>query len=271
LEGQPSGAEAQPWPTRMRSRSRCPRPTAASCGAGSAAGRRGRRSPPAPASSSPAPSRVPPVARRPGVRPAPRTNTWRPRLGRQVFVRGAAEEPENTDRATAVADTAALWRACLAVLERPDRGGSYRPAALSLWRVPDALARLRRMLPTVPPEGAALERFLPETTAEEPDAVLRRRAALARTLLAGWSWAARAPLRSRRRRLSAWSRRSHRPGRPTRYHLDVCRRGTSRRLCNAGLHFVPGSAGRRALRASRATSTGRAVGPSTARGCCGCG
>src|SRR3712207_1720884 len=57
----------------------------------------------------------------------------RPRLGRQVFVRGAAEEPENTDRATAVADTAALWRACLAVLERPDRGGFYRPAALSLW------------------------------------------------------------------------------------------------------------------------------------------
>ena len=51
--------------------------------------------------------------------------------------------------------------------------------------MPDALARLRRMLPAVPPEGAALERFLPETTDDGPDAVLWRRAALASTLLAG--------------------------------------------------------------------------------------
>jgi segregation and condensation protein A len=78
-----------------------------------------------------------------------------------------------------------LLRACLAVLERPDRSASYRPAPLPLWRVPDALARLRRMLPRVPPEGAALERFLPETAAGGPNAALRRRAALASTLLAG--------------------------------------------------------------------------------------
>ncbi len=78
-----------------------------------------------------------------------------------------------------------MLRACLAVLERPDRGGSWRPAPLPLWRVPDALARLRRMLPAIPPEGAALERFLPEAAAEGPDAALRRRAALASTLLAG--------------------------------------------------------------------------------------
>ena len=83
------------------------------------------------------------------------------------------------------ADTAALLRACLAVLERPDRGASYRPAPLLLWRVPDALARLRRMLPAVP-EGAPLERFLPEPEDDGgPDAELRRRAALASTLLAG--------------------------------------------------------------------------------------
>ena len=112
----------------------------------------------------------------------------RPRLGRDVFARGAAEEePEGADlrgAAPPAADVTALLRACLAVLERPGRGGSWRPAPLPLWRVPDALARLRRMLPTLP-EGAALERFLPETAAEEPDAALRRRAALASTLLAG--------------------------------------------------------------------------------------
>ena len=73
----------------------------------------------------------------------------------------------------------------LAALERPDRGASYRPAPLPLWRAPDALARLRRMLPAVPPEGAALERFLPEAVGDGPDAALRHRAALASTLLAG--------------------------------------------------------------------------------------
>jgi segregation and condensation protein A len=111
----------------------------------------------------------------------------RPRLGREVFARGAAEEgPESADRAVPQADVAALLRACLVVLERPDRGGSWRPAPLPLWRVPDALARLRRMLPAMPPEGAALERFLPEMTDDDgPDAALRRRAALASTLLAG--------------------------------------------------------------------------------------
>ena len=112
----------------------------------------------------------------------------RPRLGRDVFARGAAEEePEGADRGAPppVADTAALLCACLAVLERPDRGGSWRPAPLLLWRVPDALARLRRMLPAVPPEGATLERFLPEPADGGPGAALRHRAALASTLLAG--------------------------------------------------------------------------------------
>ena len=66
----------------------------------------------------------------------------------------------------------------------PILSASYQSAPLLLWRAPDALARLRRMLPTVP-EGAALERFLPEAMDNGPDAALRRRAALASTLLAG--------------------------------------------------------------------------------------
>jgi segregation and condensation protein A len=112
----------------------------------------------------------------------------RPQIGREVFARGAAEEPEDADRggATPAADTAALLRACLAALERGDRSGPWRPPPRPLWRVPDALARLRRLLPALP-EGAPLERFLPETAAgDDPGAAaLQRRAALASTLLAG--------------------------------------------------------------------------------------
>ncbi len=85
------------------------------------------------------------------------------------------------------AGVTALPRACLAVLERPERAGALRPAPLPLWRVPDALARLRRLLPGLP-AGAELERFLPGTAvdgSDQPDAPPGRRAALASTLLAG--------------------------------------------------------------------------------------
>lgn len=111
----------------------------------------------------------------------------RPQLGRDVFVCGAAAGPDNGSRAGLAVDTAALFRACLAVLERDTGHGTYRPEPLLLWRVPDALARLRRLLPAMP-DGAALERFLPgmaEDGPDRPDAILRRRAALASTLLAG--------------------------------------------------------------------------------------
>jgi segregation and condensation protein A len=60
---------------------------------------------------------------------------------------------------------------------------AVKPPSPGLFHSP--LARLRRMLPAVPPEGAALERFLPEPPDGGPDAALRRRAALASTLLAG--------------------------------------------------------------------------------------
>jgi segregation and condensation protein A len=64
-------------------------------------------------------------------------------------------------------------------------GGCYRPEPLPLWRVPDALARLRRLLPTAPPGGAPLERFLPNVARGGAGRELQRRAALASTLLAG--------------------------------------------------------------------------------------
>ena len=109
----------------------------------------------------------------------------RPRLGRDVFARGVAEEPETSEHATPAADTAALLRACLAVLEEADIAASYRPEPLPLWRVPDALARLRRMLPDLPESGAPLERFLPELAGDGAGRELQRKAALASTLLAG--------------------------------------------------------------------------------------
>ncbi len=111
----------------------------------------------------------------------------RPRLGRDVFARGRATDgSEAREQGAPQADIVALLQACLAVLEEGHGSGSYRPAPLLLWRVPDALARLRRMLPAMAPEGGApLERFLPETPPGRPDTPLQRRAALASTLLAG--------------------------------------------------------------------------------------
>ncbi len=103
-----------------------------------------------------------------------------------MFARGAAEEGEGvTAHAAPAADTAALLRACLAVLEKADIAASYRPEPLPLWRVPDALARLRRMLPGLPESGAPLERFLPELAGDGAGRALQRKAALASTLLAG--------------------------------------------------------------------------------------
>jgi segregation and condensation protein A len=124
------------------------------------------------------------LARRAAIR---RLADWlarRPQLGREVFGRGRAEEPDAAHAAIPTADITGLLRACLAVLERPGQGGSYRPEPLLLWRVPEALERLRRMLPVLP-DGATLEHFLPLVGDAQSDIPLQRRAALASTLMAG--------------------------------------------------------------------------------------
>ena len=51
--------------------------------------------------------------------------------------------------------------------------------------MPEALARIRRLLPGLPPEGAPLARFLPPEGEGGGGSALQRRAALASTLLAG--------------------------------------------------------------------------------------
>jgi segregation and condensation protein A len=98
-----------------------------------------------------------------------------------VFGRGA---PEAAPAGPPAADLTELLRACLKLLELPARERIYRPNPPPLWRVPEALARIRLLLPGLP-EGATLERFLPPLPAEGAATVLQRRAALASTLMAG--------------------------------------------------------------------------------------
>ena len=81
------------------------------------------------------------------------------------------------------ADITELLRACLKLLELPARDRVYRPNPPRLWRVPDALAHMHRLLTGLPPDGAPLERFLP-AGGEAGRASLQRRAALASTLMA---------------------------------------------------------------------------------------
>ena len=105
----------------------------------------------------------------------------RPQLGREVFARG---EPEPAADALPAADLTALLRACLTLLGLPARERAWRPNPPPLWRVPEALAQMRRLLAALP-QGAALEAFLPPAGGKGPTARLQRRAALASTLVAG--------------------------------------------------------------------------------------
>jgi len=102
-----------------------------------------------------------------------------PILGQDVFARGAPEDHTEVDRSRLSVDMNALLRAYLAAIRRGTRPVPYRPRALTLWTVQDALSRLNSMIATVP-DWAELRRFLPDhlTTPVE------RRAALTSTLLA---------------------------------------------------------------------------------------
>ncbi len=103
----------------------------------------------------------------------------RPILGQDVFARGAPEDHTEIDRSRLSVDMNALLRAYLAAIRRGTRPIPYRPRALTLWTVQDALGRLNTMIRTIP-DWAELRRFLPDhlTTPVE------RRAALTSTLLA---------------------------------------------------------------------------------------
>jgi chromatin segregation and condensation protein Rec8/ScpA/Scc1 (kleisin family) len=75
-------------------------------------------------------------------------------------------------------------RACLVALRVPEQVDAYQVRFLNLWRVPDAIARINRML-AAQPEGGPLARFLPEVDGESEERDLRCRAAVASTFLGG--------------------------------------------------------------------------------------
>jgi segregation and condensation protein A len=109
----------------------------------------------------------------------------RPQLGRDVHARGQ-RELQGRPRGERIL---AFLEATLAMLEgrvvaeamaqRP-----YRPEPPDLFRVPEALERLRQLLAATP-GGGPLESFLPAVPGRHARARLKRRSALASTFLAG--------------------------------------------------------------------------------------
>lgn len=112
----------------------------------------------------------------------------RPRLGRDVFARGVAEDLVEIDRSGLALDMPQLMRAYMAAMRRNARKRIYAPRTLRFWTVQDALSRLTRLLGETPPGWSSLDIFLPDVLpeqAEGADAVRQRRAAVAGTLIAG--------------------------------------------------------------------------------------
>ena len=110
----------------------------------------------------------------------------RPQLGRDVFARPSRE------RDPRVASYMKLMEACLTLLEREEETAAeapgeaepvYRPVARLLFRVPDALARVRGVLSRA--DGpVAFRQCLPPVDREAAHSELRARSAVASTLIA---------------------------------------------------------------------------------------
>jgi segregation and condensation protein A len=100
-----------------------------------------------------------------------------------------AEEPEAGAQAVPWTDIVALLQACLAVLEKEHGSAPYvrrrsrSGASRTPWRASAGCCPQRREAPRW--SGFALECFLPEMADNGPGTALRRRAALASTLMAG--------------------------------------------------------------------------------------
>ena len=108
----------------------------------------------------------------------------RPQLGRDSFVRPPPRKQGRTET------TMALMEACLVVLRgpnnRPEAAPVYRPVLARLWRVEQALARIRQML-AEDPQGGELAHFVPAVELEvgqEADRRRRVRGAVASTFVA---------------------------------------------------------------------------------------
>ena len=106
----------------------------------------------------------------------------RPQLGWDVFTRPKARDPRTESYM-------ALMEACLVVL-RGRRGQSadvptYSPPVTALWRVVDALARIRQLLAHMP-DGSDIKAFLPKIADNEANREIKAKAAVASTLVAAF-------------------------------------------------------------------------------------
>jgi len=117
----------------------------------------------------------------------------RPQLGIDVFARGQPEVVGTEFGLHHEVDIIEFLWACLSQFDddadRIDTSTPYRPARLALWTVPDARARILQLLAETS-YNAPLERFLPALDLEArvttpPSPSLRRRSAVASTLIAG--------------------------------------------------------------------------------------
>ena len=107
----------------------------------------------------------------------------RPQLGVRVFERKQAERRARPQAELYVA----FLEATLAMLEgregQPAQAPAYQPAPLDLWRVPEAIEHITRLL-NQQPQGLPLEDCLPPIPSGMARQQLRQRAALASTLVA---------------------------------------------------------------------------------------
>ena len=115
------------------------------------------------------------------LRAAARWLQARPQLASDVFARSQPAQPRDGGYVALMEAALAVLRGCS---ERADVAPVYRPALPPLWRVPDALARIRALL-SAHPAGCTLQHFLPSLAPDEPDPPLKSRAALASTFVAG--------------------------------------------------------------------------------------
>jgi segregation and condensation protein A len=104
----------------------------------------------------------------------------RPQLGWDEFARGEAEAMTETDRSKLRLEMSGLLSAYLAARRRAGGMQKYRPKPMTYFSVQDALARLGRMLGSLP-DWSTLEAFLPADLGDG----LPRRAAVSATLVAG--------------------------------------------------------------------------------------